>query len=413
MKLKQTFVREDRFWQLPNAPQPRIATMGSVHRDLPLYVTYPEFVAAAGKRLNWERKVPSKDEVLQICRQIKVDQADFLACVWMKAVKKAWAETLTPRFLFCSADTDEQYIWCEVRSAKGWDARTFLLLAVDRCGSLLRYTFYSPRNASGRCMEFIVRTHETRFEKEVCPQNVRSFFAHIRSMHNTEDHMICSDGDCDEYIQAARNRDGTFYMEYQLYHMPWQMKLDKIVLEELIRITKRYLHGGIPAIANEAEWSVCEHNTRKLVDLGLVLKAQLEKAERVGRKMVVETLHAIGISARTKACDYVVPLFVSKRGRLVHWNTSQYYLPRDTSKYLRTMVKVGAALLDPSSAQYPHEVGEAFADGEGVPRDNRLALYWERRAYRNGSYRAQSEIRRLKALLDPKRELRSAACRKK
>ena len=90
MKLKQTFIREGRFWQFPSAPQPRVATVGSVRSDLPLYVTYPEFVEAAGKFLNWERKVPSKDEVLRICRQIKVDQADFLASVWMKDVKKAW-----------------------------------------------------------------------------------------------------------------------------------------------------------------------------------------------------------------------------------------------------------------------------------------------------------------------------------
>ena len=132
---------ETRFWRFPNAPQPRIATANSVYRELPLYVTYPEFVEAAGKFLNWERKVPSKDEVLRICRQIKVDQTDFLASVWMKDVEKAWVETLTPRFLFCSADTDEQYIWCEVRSAKGWDVWTFLLLAVDGCGSLLRLYF--------------------------------------------------------------------------------------------------------------------------------------------------------------------------------------------------------------------------------------------------------------------------------
>lgn len=413
MKLKQTFIREGRFWRFPSAPQPRIATVGSVRRDLPLYVTYPEFVEAAGKFLNWERKVPSKDEVLRICRQIKVDQTDFLASVWMKDVKKAWAETLTPCFLFCSADADEQYIWCEVRSAKGWDVWTFLLLAVDGCGSLLRYTFYSPRNASGRYMEFTVRTHETRFEKEVCPQNVRSFFAHIRRMHNNEDHMICGDSDSDEYVQAQRNRDGTFYMEYQLYHMPWQMKLDNIALEELIRITKQYLKGGIPAIANEAKWALCEHNIRKPVDLGLVLKVQLEKAEKARRELIVETLHAVGITGMTKAGDFVVPLFVSKRGRLVHWTTSQYYLPKNTSKHIQAMVKVAAALLDPSQPQFLHETGEAFANGDGIPRDLRLALYWERRAYRNGSWRAQNEIRRLEALLNPRREQKSAACRNK
>ena len=200
-------------------------------------------------------------------------------------------------------------------------------------------------------MEFIVRTHETRFEKEVCLQNARSFFAHIRRMHNNDDHMICGDSDSDEYVQAQRNRDGTFYMEYQLYHMPWQMKLDKIAFAELIRITKQYLKGGIPAIANEVEWALCEHNIRKPVDLGLVLKAQLEKAEKARRELVVETLHAVGITGMTKAGDFVVPLFVSKRGRLVHWTSSLYYLPKSTSKHIQAMVKVAAALLDPSQPQ--------------------------------------------------------------
>ena len=36
-------------WRLPTAPVPRVATCASVQRTLPHYVTYPEFVALAGR----------------------------------------------------------------------------------------------------------------------------------------------------------------------------------------------------------------------------------------------------------------------------------------------------------------------------------------------------------------------------
>lgn len=397
-------------WFFPVAPIPRVPLCAAVRRELPYYVTYPEFVALVSDGLK-PCSLPDKNDVLRVCKMITAGN-DFLAVTWMKDVKKAWRKTLEPRLAFESAKGDVHYWWCWVKSAKGWNAGTYLVLAVDAIGRLLRYTFYSDGAMSDDVRRFYIRFHNAaRQEEEIRFHKEEELISGIRRMSMKEDNMICCEECRDEYIQASRNSDGSFYVEYQLYHMPWQLKCDKVSVEEFVRLVRLYYAGGVPAIANECKWTCCKRYDRKPFDLGIALKARLVVAEKLRRTMIAKTIRALGVDERTRKGTFVFPLLVNKNDRPVLWTTSQYYLPRSFSKRDRSIVEVAAALFDSSWAHYAHVAGGIFFEGRGVCRDYHLALFWEKRAEKLGSTKCKQAIARLTAMLDPDREEKSRVLR--
>ena len=60
-----------------------------------------------------------------------------------------------------------------------------------------------------------------------------------------------------------------------------------------------------------------------------------------------------------------------------------------------------------------HELGKIFSTGSGVSRNYKLALFWEKKAFRCGSRAAQHEVRRLKAILDPEHKRKSTKRRER
>lgn len=397
-------------WRLPTAPLPRVATCASVRRALPHYVTYPEFVALAEGELR-PCSMPERADVLRVCKLITAGD-DFLAVMWIRDVKKSWRETLEPRLAFESAKGDVRYWWCWVKAAKGWNVGTYLVLAVDIQGRLLRYTFYSDGASGDELRSFYIRFHNAaRQEEEVRIRTEEELIAGVRRMSAKEDNVICCEECRDEYIQASRNSDGTFYVEYQLYHMPWQLKCDKISVDEFVRLIKLYCAGGVPAIANECKWTCCRRYDRRPFDLGIALRARLADAERTRRLMIAKTIRALGVNEMTRKGEIVFPLFVDKGDRPVRWTTSKYYLPKRMSKRDRSIIEVAAALFDDSWAHHAHVAGRIFAEGNGVDQDNRIALFWEKRAAKLGSTECKHAIAQLTALLDPNREKKSHALR--
>lgn len=397
-------------WRLPTAPLPRVTTCASVRRALPHYVTYPEFVALAEGEIR-PCRVPERTDVLRVCKAITAG-CDFLAVAWMRDVKKSWRETLEPRLAFESAKGDVRYWWCWVKAAKGWNVGSYLVLAVDIQGRLLRYTFYSDGASGDELRSFYIRFHNAaRQEEEVRFRTEEELIAGIRRMSAKEDNVICCEECRDEYIQASRNSDGTFYVEYQLYHMPWQLKCDKVSVDEFVRLIKLYCAGGVPAIANECKWTCCARYDRRPFDLGIALRARLADAERSRRLMIAKTIRALGVNEKTRKGEIVFPLFVDKGDRPVRWTTSKYYLPKRLSKRDRAIVEVAAALFDGSWARHAHVAGRIFAEGKGVDQDNRIALFWEKRAAKLGSAECKHAIAQLTALLDPNREKKSYALR--
>lgn len=395
-------------WRFPTAPLPKVATCVSVRRALPYYVTYPEFVAFAEGEIR-PCGLPERDEVLRVCHAITAGD-DFLAVMWMRDVKKSWRETLEPRLAFASVSGDVRYWWCWVKSAKQWNVGTYLVLAVDANGRLLRYTFYSDGSTGDGLRSFYIRFHNAaRQEEEIRFRTEKELIAGIRRMSTKDDNVICSEECRDEYIQASRNSDGTFYVEYQLYHMPWQMKCDKVSIDEFIRLIKLYCAAGVLAIANECKWTCCKRYDRKPFDLGVALQALLAKAERSGHLMIAKTIRALGVNEKTRKGEIVLPLFVDKSGRPVRWTETGYYLPKRLSKRERSIFEVAATLFDGSCAHYAHVVGRIFAEGKFVGKDNRIALFWEKRAAKLGSTKGSREVVRLTALLDPNREKKSHA----
>ena len=397
-------------WRLPTAPLPRVTTCASVRRALPHYVTYPEFVALAEGEIR-PCRVPERTDVLRVCKAITAG-CDFLAVAWMRDVKKSWRETLEPRLAFESAKGDVRYWWCWVKAAKGWNVGSYLVLAVDIQVRLLRYTFYSDGASGDELRSFYIRFHNAaRQEEEVRFRTEEELIAGIRRMSAKEDNVICCEECRDEYIQASRNSDGTFYVEYQLYHMPWQLKCDKVSVNEFVHLIKLYCAGGVPAIANECKWTCCKRYDRKPFDLGIALRARLAVAERSRRLMIAKTIRALGVNGKTRKGELVFPLFVDKSDCPVRWTTSMYYLPKRLSKRDRSIVEVAAALFDGSWAHYAHVAGRIFAEGKGIGQDNRIALFWEKRAAKLGSTECKHAIVQLTALLDPNREKKSRALR--
>ena len=397
-------------WRFPTAPIPKVATCASVRRALPYYVTYPELVALAEDEIR-PCRMPEREDVLRTCKVITAGD-DFLAVVWMRDVKKTWRETLEPRMAFESTKGDVRYWWCWVKATKGWNVGTYLVLAVDVKGRLLRYTFYSDGASGGELRCFHIRFHNAaRQEEEIRFRTEEELIAGIRRMSAKEDNVICCEECRDEYIQASRNSDGTFYVEYQLYHMPWQLKCDKVSVNEFVRLVKLYCAGGVPAIANECKWTCCKRYDRKPFVLGIALRARLAVAERARRLMIAKTIRALGVNGKTRKGELVFPLFVDKSNRPVRWTTSMYYLPKRLSKRDRSIVEVAAALFDGSWAHHAHVAGRIFAEGKGIGQDNSIALFWEKRAAKLGSTDCKHAIAQLAALLDPNREKKSRALR--
>ena len=411
MQVKENFNGQKNYgWRMPMTPIPKIATCASVRRALPHYVTHPEFVALAADEIKPSR-VPARIDALRACKTITAGD-DFLAVAWMRDVKKSWRTTLEPRLAFESAKGDVRYWWCWVKAAKGWDVGTYLVLAVDTRGRLLRYAFYSDGASGDELRRFYIRFHDANWqEEEVCFHKEDELIEGIRRMSMKDDNVICSEERRDEYIQASRNSDGTFYVEYQLYHMPWQLKCDKVSVDELVRLIRLYCAGGVPAIANECKWTCCKRYDRKLFDLGVALQDRLAEAETSRHTMIAKTIRALGVNEKTRKGTVVYPLFVDKNDRPVRWTTSQYYLPKRLSKRERSVVDVSAALFDGSWAHYAHVVGEIFAEGRGVGRDYQLALFWEKRAAKLGSTECKHAIERLTALIDPNRKKKSMTLR--
>lgn len=411
MQVKENFNGQKNYgWRMPMTPIPKIATCASVRRALPHYVTHPEFVALAADEIKPSR-VPARIDALRACKTITAGD-DFLAVAWMRDVKKSWRTTLEPRLAFESAKGDVRYWWCWVKAAKGWDVGTYLVLAVDTRGRLLRYAFYSDGASGDELRRFYIRFHDANWqEEEVCFHKEDELIEGIRRMSMKDDNVICSEERRDEYIQASRNSDGTFYVEYQLYHMPWQLKCDKVSVDELVRLIRLYCAGGVPAIANECKWTCCKRYDRKLFDLGVALQDRLAEAETSRHTMIAKTIRALGVNEKTRKGTVVYPLFVDKNDRPVRWTTSQYYLPKRLSKRDRSIVEVAAALFDGSWAHYAHVAGRIFAEGKGIGQDNRIALFWEKRAAKLGSTDCKHAIAQLAALLDPNREKKSRALR--
>lgn len=411
MQMKENKSRQMTFgWRLPTASIPKVATCASVRRALPHYVTYPEFVALVEGE-NKPCRMPERADVLRVCKAITAGD-DFLAAMWMRDVKKSWRETLEPRLAFVSAKGDVRYWWCWVKSAKGWNVGTYLVLAVDIQGRLLRYTFYSDGASGGELRRFHIRFHNAaRQEEEISFRTEEELIAGIRRMSAKEDNVICCEECRDEYIQASRNSDGTFYVEYQLYHMPWQLKCDKVSVNEFVRLVKLYCVGGVPAIANERKWTCCKRYDRRPFDLGIALRARLAEAVRSRRLMIAKTIRALGVNEKTRKGELVFPLFVDQSDRPVRWTTSKYYLPKRLSKRDRSIVEVAAALFDGSWAHNAHVAGRIFAEGKGIEPDNRIALFWEKRAAKLGSTECKHAIAQLTALLDPNRDKKSRTLR--
>jgi len=379
-------------WVFPSVSAVRFATSPSVRKHLPDYVTYSEFQKAMARDAH-EAVLPSGDEALRVMRQITIGK-DFLCQTWMRKVRFAWRRSLVPKFSFLSESTAERYWWCEVGSAKNWSVCTYILLAVDAQNKLVRYAFFSGGEAGGS--SYYIRFHDKRGrETELRYKTVGKLLGGIRKMSQCDDNLICCERSRDEYIQACRNRDGSFYVEYQLYHMPWQMCCRKMSVDDLLRLTKKYSKGGVPAVANEFDWGCCVWPERTTYNLGGALLDRLQKAQKsTGSPRIQETIVALGIKSPIDE-RFFVPLFV-RDGKPSEWSLTIGHMPKNASKLQQAAIRIGAALSGRNFASDAHDVGQLFFKGVGVARDYKLSLYWELRAKRLGSTKAVSAIARLK-----------------
>ena len=396
---------KDGSWVFPRTYPVKFMTSSIVSQLLPCYVTYSEFQKAMGRDVK-AAVLPDRERVLQVIRRIVPDRR-FLIHRWMLDVHKTWRETLTPKFAFASCRNSERFWWCEVGSAKGWNIKTYILVAVDSTGELMRYTFYSDGQTSPERRSFCIRFHDAaQREREVSYKSAQSFVRDLSKMNRYGDNMLCIENDREEYVQASRNRNGTFYVEYQLYHMPWQMCLRKVAVEQLAMIVRQFCAGGIPAIANGYEWGCCVRPDRVKFNLSKLYKAAIAKAGGLNRQMFQKTVRSL----ENQGKDLFAPVLVNE-GKPCWWNLSIVYLPNGCSCRRRAAVEVAAALVDSEIALYPHKVGQRFLHGDGVPRDYGLALFWERRARRKGCSLAESAIVRVKNITDPLRTTKSAKIR--
>ena len=230
----------------------------SVATTLPKYVVYSEY----RKRIKGELKAlkdPSRKELKRI-----LDSIDYV--ITSKDNLRMFGSVMDAigiRHFVVDAKTGERHLWCGLPSGFGREHfLSNLLVALDKDGNVLRYTFYMGDwdwHRLDRGMETQINFHT---EKDLrYYDSIGAAIKDVPKMGKDDFIIACCLGHtamlqayCDEVVDGVQQ----FTIEWQIHYLPWQFYISKGTREQLVSMLEEFDRHGIEPVETMARWKWCK-----------------------------------------------------------------------------------------------------------------------------------------------------------
>ena len=230
----------------------------SVATTLPKYVVYSEY----RKRIKGELKAlkdPSRKELKRI-----LDSIDYV--ITSKDNLHMFGSVMDAigiRHFVVDAKTGERHLWCGLPSGFGREHfLSNLLVALDKDGNVLRYTFYMGDwdwHRLDRGMETQINFHT---EKDLrYYDSIGAAIKDVPKMGKDDFIIACCLGHtamlqayCDEVVDGVQQ----FTIEWQIHYLPWQFYISKGTREQLVSMLEEFDRHGIEPVETMARWKWCK-----------------------------------------------------------------------------------------------------------------------------------------------------------
>ena len=249
-------------WEwLPRKPKdyPEVKAHGgglakSVAEALPKYVVYSEY----RKRIKGELKAlkdPSRKELKRI-----LDSIDYV--ITSKDNLHMFGSVMDAigiRHFVFDAKTGERHLWCGLPSGFGREHfHSNLLVALDKDGDVLRYTFYMGDwdwHRLCRGMETQISFHAEKDSRHY--DSIGAAIKDVPKMGKDDFIIACCLGHtamlqayCDEVVDGVQQ----FTIEWQIHYLPWQFYISKGTREQLVSMLEEFVEHGIEPVETMARW---------------------------------------------------------------------------------------------------------------------------------------------------------------
>ena len=253
-------------WEwLPRKPEdyPEVKSHGgglakSVAKTLPKYVVYSEY----RKKIKGELKAlkdPSRKELKRI-----LDSIDYV--ITSKDNLHMFGSVMDAigiRHFVVDAKTGERHLWCGLPSGFGREHfHSNLLVALDKDGNVLRYTFYMGDwdwHRLYRGMETQINFHAEKDMRRY--DSIGAAIKDIPKMGKDDFIIACCLGHtamlqayCDEVVDGVQQ----FTIEWQIHYLPWQFYISKGTREQLVSMLEEFDRHGIEPVETMARWKWCK-----------------------------------------------------------------------------------------------------------------------------------------------------------
>lgn len=225
----------------------------SVTKSLPKYVVYNDYRNKIKGELK-PLKTPSRKELKRILNSIDyvITSKDNLH------IFGSVMNSIGIRHFLLDVKTGERHLWCCVPSGFREHFRSNLLIALDKTGEVVRYTFYMgdwEMNRLYRGMDMSINIQSTKKERRY--NSMGPLIKGIAKMVKDDFCIACSLGHtamvqayCDDVVDGVQQ----FTIEWQIHYLPWQFYINKGTRPQLVDILKEFDANGIEPVETMARW---------------------------------------------------------------------------------------------------------------------------------------------------------------
>lgn len=242
----------------PEVPHHGGGLVSAVGRRLPKFVVYAEYTKRIKGTLRPIRQ-PSRKELRRVINSI-----DYVITVkgGMHVFTDGF-DSIGIRHFVLDVVTGERHLWCGVASGFGREHfHTNILIALDGCGNVLRYTLYMGmwdwrRLNRGMSVQINFQTRK-QFRMY---DSIAEAIPVIVTMQKDDYVIACDLGHtamlqayCDGVVDGAQR----FRVEWQIHYLPWQFYRVNETHEAIERMMDEFDKNGIEAVETIGRWKWCK-----------------------------------------------------------------------------------------------------------------------------------------------------------
>ena len=225
----------------------------SVARSLPKYVAYNDYQNKIKGELK-PIKTPSRKELKRI-----LDSIDYVITSKDNFhVFGSVMDSIGIRHFLLDVKTGERHLWCGVPSGFRGHFLSNILIALDKNGEVIRYTFYMGDWGSNRLyrgMDLSINFQSAKKQRSY--DSMGGVIRGIAKMVKDDFCIACSLGHtamvqayCDDVVDGVQQ----FTIEWQIHYLPWQFYTNKGTRQQLVDILKEFDANGIEPVETMARW---------------------------------------------------------------------------------------------------------------------------------------------------------------